>query len=150
MEVKKELLFQVSLEYVQREGSDEVDVVVVIMAGTREHARVLLPWNENAPYKQEIDEEVYKYYKDLLKFRREHQSIAYGEFRVLRDTKDLFTYERKLENESIIVDCNLNIKPKKAYKIKGEYREVFTSNATGNELNAYGIKFFENVLAIWG
>ncbi len=116
-----------------------------IMAGTREHARVLLPWNENAPYKQEIDEEVYKYYKDLLKFRREHQSIPYGEFRVLRDTKDLFTYERKLENESIIVDCNLNIKPKKAYKIKGEYREVFTSNATGNELNAYGIKIFENV-----
>ena len=26
-----------SLEYVQREGSDEVDVVVVIMAGTREN-----------------------------------------------------------------------------------------------------------------
>lgn len=116
-----------------------------IMAGTREHARVLLPWNDNAPYTQKVDEEVYAFYKELLQFRKEHKSVAYGEFRVLRDSEDIFTYSRKLEDEEIIVDCNLNLKPRKAYKIKGGYKEVFSSNAGENELNEYGIKIFEKI-----
>ena len=122
----------------------ESEAFKIILAGTRDHARVLLPWNENAKLKQDIDEDVVKFYKDLLHFRKGHNEIWYGEFKVLRDKKDIFTFERRLENKSVIVDCNLNVGTKNAYSVPEGYKEVFASNADGKTLKDYGFRIFSN------
>lgn len=113
----------------------------IIMAGTRDHARVLMPWNENAKFKQPEDEEVRDFYKAIIAFRKEHNLIAYGEFKVLRDKKDVFTYSRKLGDEEIIVDCNLNIKEKSLYAVPKEFKTVFESDSD-SKLNSYGFKIY--------
>lgn len=120
------------------EKMSEEEAFKVILAGTRDHARVLLPWNENAPIKQEPDMEVHDFYKELIAFRRKTQAIFYGDFKVLRKQKDLFTYSRTLGNEEIIVDCNIGSNVKKAYVPQGNYEVVFSNCAGLGMLAEYG------------
>ena len=87
-----------------------------ILAGTREHCRVLLPWNETYPSYhqgliQEIREDVVNVYKQLISLRHQDPTLVYGEFKVLDKRKNHFTYERRLGDTVYIIDCNLSSKP---------------------------------------
>ena len=124
------------------EKMDEKEAFKVILAGTRDHARVLLPWNENAPIKQDMDEEIHEFYKNVISYRKKNPAIAYGEFEVLRDNKDTFTYRRKLDGKEIIVDCNLNTGAIYAYKVSDKYKMIFASE-DGETLNSYGFRVWE-------
>lgn len=115
----------------------------VILAGTREHARVLLPWNDNAPMKQDMDMDIHDFYKALIAFRNKNNVVAYGEFKVLRKDKDIFTYERTFNGHSILVDCNINTGNKKAYKVSKDYSLVFESGLLEGVLGDYGFAIYE-------
>jgi len=117
----------------------------VILAGTRDHARVLLPWNDNAPFKQTPDEEVVKFYREFLAFRKTAEEIIYGEFRVLRDTTDVFTYERNLDGVSLVVDCNLGLWYKDPYPVAAGYSIVAESGASNTTLEPYGFRILRNI-----
>ena len=115
-------------EHIKKEPEEKV--FAAILAGTREHARVLLPWNKKMPawhegLHQEVKEEVYRAYRRLLHLRHEEKAFVYGDFQVLSKKKDRFVYTRKLGAKTYIVDCNLGAKPCKAYEMKGCRRLVY-------------------------
>ncbi|MBD5396434.1 MAG: alpha-glucosidase [Lachnospiraceae bacterium] len=115
-------------EHIKKEPEEKV--FAAILAGTREHARVLLPWNKKMPawhegLHQEVKEEVYRAYRRLLHLRHEEKAFVYGDFQVLSKKKDRFVYTRKLGAKTYIVDCNLGAKPCRAYEMKGCRRLVY-------------------------
>lgn len=115
-------------EHVKKEPEEKV--FATILAGTREHARVMLPWNEKLPachagLRQEPKEEVLSAYRKLLRLRREEKAFVYGAFRVLDRHKDRFVYARKLGERVYVVDCNLGGKPCRAFSMKGKWKLVY-------------------------
>ena len=73
-------------EHIQTQSHEEV--FKTILAGTREHTRVLLPWNNKFPdhhqgLNQTMNENVYKAYKELICLRKSDMQLIYGDFNVL-------------------------------------------------------------------
>ncbi len=112
-----------------------------ILAGTREHGRVLLPWNKKLPpyhegLYQEPKKEVLAAYKRLLRLRHEEKALVYGSFRVLSKKKDRFVYVRALHGRVFVVDCNLGKKPCRAFPLRESYEVVYdTAGPRGNGEN---------------
>lgn len=129
-------------ELIQKMSSEEA--FKIILSGTRDHARVLLPWNDNAPFKQEPCGEISEFYKEFLKFRRGALEIFYGSFEVLRKDTDLFTYKREYNGISLFVDCNLGAKERKAYKVPAGMEMIFENGVEGDRLNAYGFVVYRS------
>ena len=132
-------------------GKTPEEAFRVILAGTREHCRVLLPWNEKLPsyhegLTQEVDEEVRECYKTLLSLRKADETLIYGDFKVLNRKKNRFTYARSLNGRRYIIDCNLGAKPQKAYVSKGEYELVYTTEAFNEmRLGAYEARIWRKI-----
>ena len=108
------------------------DAFKKIVSGTREHTRIPLPWNEtvqpcHAGLKQEVNEEVLAAYKELIALRKDNKALIYGDFEVLDKKKDRFTYRRKLNGDTFIIDCNLGKKKQKAYISRGLFEMVYGS-----------------------
>lgn len=98
----------------------EKEVFAAILAGTREHTRVLLPWNKSLPpwhqgLVQEIKDEVLETYRKLIRLRHQEEALVYGAFRLLSKKKQRFVYERRLAEEAFLIDCNLGERPCRAY-----------------------------------
>ena len=98
-------------EHIEKKSHEEV--FATILAGTREHCRVLLPWNEKLPeyhagLKQETKPEVLQAYKKLIQLRQSDKAFVYGEFEVLSRVRNHFTYKRALDDSAYIIDCNLS------------------------------------------
>lgn len=112
-----------------------------ILAGTREHTRILLPWNEKLPdyhegLRQEIRENITDVYKTLIKLRHDDLTFVYGDFEVLNKENDRFVYKRLLNGTEYIIDCNIGKETKKAYFTAG-YECIFTTGSEKDILNAY-------------
>ncbi len=108
------------------------EVFAELLAGTREHCRVLLPWNEQLPeyhagLEQEMKEEVVEVYKKIIALRKSDETFVYGDFTVLKKDKDRFVYKRSLEGKEYIIDCNLGKNSQKAYLPGDGYEMVFPS-----------------------
>ncbi len=122
-------------EQLIKEKSTE-EAFEIIKAGSREHGRILLPWNNNSKnplvHQQKINQSVLEAYKTLIKMRKENSVLVYGDFCLLRDEKNLFTYKREYTNENndevFIIDCNLGNKSKNSYKIPRNFNLIYTSN----------------------
>lgn len=131
-------------EYIQTKSHEEA--FKTILAGTREHTRILLPWNENKPeYHKDIvqvmNTKITDIYKELIALRKD-QTFVYGDFKVLNKKKNHFTYSRKLESEYII-DCNLSNKTQKAYQCDG-YECIFAHTKTSADtLNPYETRIYK-------
>ncbi|MBQ7919406.1 MAG: alpha-glucosidase [Lachnospiraceae bacterium] len=113
-------------------GKTPGQAFATILAGTREHCRVLLPWNEKLPsyhdgLKQEINEDVQEAYRQLIALRKADETLVYGDFKILNDKRDRFTYSRGLNGRRYIIDCNLGQKKQKAYQSRGDYELVYAS-----------------------
>lgn len=122
-------------EHIRSEPEEKV--FAYILAGTREHARVLLPWNKKLPsYHEGLDQkpkkEVLAAYRRLLRLRHEEKAFVYGAFRVLSRRKDRFVYARALDGQVYVVDCNLGPKPCLAFPLKGRWKTVYDTVRTGN------------------
>ena len=133
------------------------DVFAVILAGTREHARVLLPWNQTMPpwhagLVQEPKEDVPEAYRELISLRHRTKALVYGSFLVRSRKKNRFVYERALENEVYLIDCNLGKEPCKAYVSAGKQWELIydTIKAAGDgepseKLQGYEARIWRHV-----
>ena len=120
-----------------------------LLSGTREHTRVLLPWNDKLPeyhagLKQEIRSSVTDVYKELIRLRHSDQTFVYGEFTVLNRKKDRFVYKRSYEGAEYVIDCNLGKEDKKAYIPEG-YQCVFTSKTENATLSSYEARIWKRV-----
>lgn len=118
----------------------------IVLSGTREHARVLLPWNESVKnmkpsMRQEIHEEITEVYKQLIALRKKEEALIYGTFQVLNRKKNRFVYKRSMKGKEFIIDCNLSKETATAYAdgING-YKLIYSTVAakeTERELQAY-------------
>lgn len=108
----------------------------IIKAGTREHARIPLPFDENLEKadcftettknlmkQQKMCDEIFETYKTLISLRKKDKSLVYSDFEVLSRKKGRFVYRRG----NYIVDCNLSEKPCAAYKVKAPYTIIYDS-----------------------
>lgn len=119
----------------------------IILAGTREHTRVMLPWNEavkemKSSMQQEISAEITEVYKQLIALRKNEEALVYGDFKVLNQTKNRFVYERSLNGKAFMIDCNLSKEEVAAYNISEQegYKLMFPSGANmcdTKQLKAY-------------
>lgn len=121
-------------EHVGKESEEKV--FADILAGTREHARVLLPWNKKLPpchegLYQSPKKEVIAAYRRLLRLRHEEKAFIYGSFRVLCRKKNRFVYARVLNGKVYVVDCNLGRKPCQAFRLKGNWKIVYDTARIG-------------------
>jgi len=127
----------------REKGKSEEEILKTINAGTREHTRILLPWNTypedmREGLRQEINENITNTYKELIALRKSDKALVYGEFEVINDKKDRFVYSRTLNGTTYIVDCNLGKEIKDAYIPSSEYKAVFLSkNEISHKLSPY-------------
>ncbi len=129
-------------ELIQKMSPEEAFNIIV--SGSRDHARILLPWNENAPKKQDADVEITDFYKEILSYRKTSEVIHYGSFESIRHSRDIFTYKREKNGKVLIADCNLGTKKRRAYKIPRGYSVLFENNVLGNDLGEYGFRIIVN------
>ena len=106
------------------QGKTPEEAFAVILAGTREHTRVLLPWNEfPADTRPELIQkekpEVREFYKKLIELRHKEKALVYGKFKVLCKKKDRFVYSRSLNGTEFVIDCNLGNKVRRVRKAEG-------------------------------
>ena len=131
----------------REKGKAEEEILKTINAGTREHTRILLPWNTypedmREGLRQQINEEITKTYKELIALRKSDKALIYGDFEVLNKKKDRFVYSRTLNGTTYIVDCNLGKKQQKSYIPEG-YKPVFLSkNSICHELSPYEVRIW--------
>lgn len=137
------------VEELRQKGKTEEEIYKTILAGTREHTRILLPWNEypadfRKEMRQPINTTITESYKELIALRRSDRTLVYGEFQVLDDSKDKFVYSRFLNGTTYVIDCNLGKNIKNAY-IPGEgYKPVFLSNGkSGAKLSPYEARIWK-------
>ena len=128
-------------EHIQKEP--EGKVFSDILAGTREHARVPLPWNKRVPscyagLYQAPKREVFCAYRRLLRLRHEEKAFVYGSFRVLCRKKDRFVYARALEGRVYVVDCNLGRKSCRAFLLKGQWEVIYDTEKRGEKRRLRG------------
>ncbi len=124
-------------------GMTPEDAFEKVVAGTREHARIPLPWNNTClpcheGLTQEIDEDIYKIYHKLIEMRHQEKALVYGDFTLLSKKKDRFVYERSLGEDSFIIDCNLGAKRQPMYEMPEGYKRVFVAGAKAGVLRPYG------------
>lgn len=82
-----------------------------VLAGSRDHARSMIDWEQVSVQKRD-KESVYYFYKKLISLRKKHSALVYGDVIVTNQKKkNLFTYFRKLDGEEFYVECNLSEKP---------------------------------------
>lgn len=125
------------------------EVFAEILAGTREHCRVPLPWNETVPscyegLKQEINEEVRDAYRALIALRKADETFVYGDFEVICKAKDRFVYRRALGEKEYMIDCNLGKQKKRAWKPGGEFEIIYTTGTSQKELLAYEARIWKH------
>ncbi len=136
-------------EHIRKEPEEQV--FGAILAGTREHCRVLLPWNKTLPpchqgLRQEPNPEVFGAYKELLRLRHGEKAFVYGTFRVLNRKKNRFVYERSLGERSYVIDCNLGAGACRAFSPQGQWNLIYDTY----ERNIEDIKILQGYEArIW-
>ena len=121
-------------------GTSEEDAFATILAGTREHARVLLPWKDAdydlpAHLKQRPDEYIHAVYKNLIELRRKYKSFIYGTFTVTNRSKGRFAYMREYKKERIVVDLNLEGRASKHAFNDPEYKTLFAPLADRSNMD---------------
>lgn len=129
----------------------EKEAFDIIKAGTRDHARILLPFEENkrafenkadssnnmqtkvdnSAYpifaQQKADNEIFEVYKSLIQLRKNNKELIYGTFELLNGKKDRFVYTRG----NYLIDCNLSNKKQKTFSVTSDYKLVFDTLTAG-------------------
>ncbi|MBR1758960.1 MAG: alpha-glucosidase [Lachnospiraceae bacterium] len=133
------------------EVSDE-ELFAHIRRGTRDHARVLLPWNESAKalpehLQQEADGQMRKLYQSLIRMRRNHRALIYGEFVLEDGSKDSFVYRRRDENEEFVIECNLAGRKKRTkYKREDGMHLVYPKRVKPGQMEPYEVRIWHKNL----
>lgn len=99
-------------ELCEKESKEEA--FKTILAGTRDHARIMLDWKV-ADHQISDSDSTYSFFKQLIALRHTHiDSLVYGDITfVLPKRKNYFAWLRTSEKEVFFVECNLSDKPQK-------------------------------------
>ena len=139
-------------------GKTKEEAFKIILTGSRDHARTPVSWSDeeyagfstvepwikvNPSYKhinvkaQENDpHSILNFTKDIIKYRKEHQSLIYGEFKQIKTNKNYFVYTRTLDEKYMIV-MNLTDKQRK-YPVKVSGKLLFNNyEDVSDSLRAY-------------
>lgn len=107
------------------------DAFYKVLAGTRDHARTPMQWNNqkyagfseqkpwimmdddykdcNAEAQLKDENSTLRFYQNMIALRKEHSVIYYGDVIFTnKKIKNLFTYYRKNDVETIYIECNLS------------------------------------------
>ncbi|NCB32942.1 MAG: alpha-glucosidase [Erysipelotrichia bacterium] len=118
-----------------------------ILAGTRDHARQPLPWNQprREYLKQEINHEMTDIYRTLIALRKAHPVLVYGTFEMLNHKKNRFVYRRQDEKEEFLIDCNLGETKVQAYSVPAAgYDLIFPQHIKDPDLlSAYESRIYQ-------
>ncbi len=120
----------------------------IIVSGTREHTRILLPWNEypegtRKELIQKIRPEVTRFYKKMIALRKSEPALVYGDFTVLNKQKDRFVYRRSYAGTEFIIDCNLGDKFRQAWNSKGYELVMPVKTKNVRLLQPYAIRIYK-------
>ena len=99
----------------------------VILAGTREHSRLPMPWEEAEKHREVTD-----FYKEIIGLRRSNPAFIYGDYKLLSGKKDEWMYERTLGDDTFVVECNLSDKNKSREADLSKYQSVISPNKNLN------------------
>ena len=132
-------------EHIQKMSHEEV--FKILLAGTREHTRILLPWNTELPeyhkgLTQDIKPEVQEVYKQLIHLRNSDKTLVYGDFKVINRKKNHFTYQRN-KDTSYMIDCNLSDETQKAAQVSSEWQLIFPSIVDKNTMKPYEARIYK-------
>ena len=139
------------VQELREKGVSEEEILKTIFAGTREHTRILLPWNTypddfREEMRQPINETITQAYKELIALRKSDKALIYGDFKVISDAKDRFVYSRTFNGTTYIVDCNLGSSIKNAYIPGTGYKAVYLSKGEiSHKLSAYEARIWKKV-----
>jgi len=127
----------------------EEEAFKIILAGTRDHARVMMDWEETAAQKQDR-QSVYYFYKRLMALRRKYPVLVYGDVEFIHEKeKNVFAYFRSGDGRaegnrpigegqqvggSFYIECNLSEKPRKRPKRPEGYRAVLSNYGERREI----------------
>lgn len=118
-------------EYVERGRITPEDMMRYLCCKSRDNARTPMQWNdeknagftEGAPWimvnpnypkinaKEQLSREtsVFHYYQKLIRLRKEHEIIVYGNYTLLLpEDPALYVYTRELDGEKLLVICNFS------------------------------------------
>ncbi len=113
-----------------RQSMSEPEAFRRVLAGTRDHARVPMPWTDqpwegqpwivpdadqaqyNTATQQDQPDSVLCFYRALLALRKAHPALVYGDIHLTnKRIRDLFTYTRENGRETLAIECNLSRRP---------------------------------------
>jgi len=101
-----------------------------ILAGTRDHARAPLRWEELERQRNDPDS-VRQFYRNLIALRRSSKALIYGELAFLRPKdKTLLSYTRALADECFYIEANLSPTVRRGKAPKGA--ELLFGNYEGS------------------
>ena len=129
-----------------QQGYDEKEIIQAINKKGRDNARRPIPWDEslnggftkgtpwlklnpnyrdlNVKKDQQDKESVFNYYKKLIRLRKEHELIVWGDYKeLLPNDPQLFVYERSYKGETWLIVINFY---QKTTFYKDEDRKVET------------------------
>ena len=144
------------------------DPLSVLLAGSRDHGRVCMMWDESENYgfgskgwfmnleknpqaivskqKATIDS-VYNFTKELIALRKELKTFVYGTVDFVKESKkNYFGYYRKHNDESLYVEMNLSDRYLPKYQNTKEYQLIFSNtkqhrkSLSPYEFNIYRVK----------
>ncbi len=121
----------------------------IIKSGTRDHSRVLLPWNERAKalpehLRQSPDPVITDLYRKLIRLRKAHPALIYGRFELLSGKKNVFVYRRSDASETFVIECNLHKKPRKPVFTENGYTLVYPITA-GAQMQPYEARIWRKL-----
>lgn len=129
-----------------QQGYDEREIIKAINKKGRDNARRPIPWDEslnggftttepwlalnpnyrdlNVKNDQQDEESIFNYYKKVIRLRKEHELIVWGEYKeLLPNDPQLFVYERSYKGETWLIIINFY---KKTTFYKDKERKVDT------------------------
>ena len=127
------------------EGKTEAEAFRIVKAGTRDHARALLPWDGPNEYGQTVDDEIEDVYRRLIALRHQEPTLVYGDMTVLDRRKDRFVYERKSSDAVFVIDCDLGDKPTKAWHADNTWMLVYPDKLEDAKLPPYGARIWKKI-----
>ena len=112
-------------------GESEESVMERLAAGSRDHARTPMQWDhsehagfsDSSPWigvnpdhirinvsdEEDDPDSVLNYYRKLISFRKQHQTMIYGSFRKIRTSKQVLAFEREDDEKYLVI---INLSPK--------------------------------------
>ncbi|RRD95497.1 alpha-glucosidase [Clostridiales bacterium COT073_COT-073] len=131
-------------------GMSKEKAFQVILAGSRDHARVMINWDDTVHPKGWIKDftlgdgysvqaqlekanSSLRFFRKMAAFRKVHPELIYGDLiSINRDKKDVMLFERRLYDKALTIEINLTDKPV-SRSLKG--RKVLVSNYRNRDRN---------------